>query len=190
MATSQFQATAGLLLDGVTIINGTIDVNGTANGIILDADGDTSIGASSDDQIDVKINGAADFSITSDSFNVLSGSTIAGPSSTFGTFIPIATQQNLSGAGAINVTSYYTAWTTTGANAGTLADGVVKGQLKKIQMVTDAGDGTLTPSHLSGGTTITFADIGDYVILYFNGTSWVMLESGNHADGSTAPAFA
>jgi len=190
MATSQFQASSGILLDGVNILNGTVDLNGTANALILDADGDTHISSPSDDQIDISINGSDDFTITSNSFNVLAGSTIAGPSSTFGTFIPISTQQNLSGAGAVNVTSYYTAWTTTGSNAGTLADGVVKGQLKKIQMVTDGGDGTLTPTNLSGGTTITFADVGDYVLLYFNGTAWVLLESGNHADGTSAPAFA
>ncbi len=34
-----------------------------------------------------------------------------------------AAQQALSGAGAINVTSFYTAWTTSGAQAGTLANG-------------------------------------------------------------------
>lgn len=188
--TSQFQASAGILLDGVNIQNGTVDLNGTANALILDADGDTHISSPNDDQIDIAINGSDDFTITSNSLNVLTGSTIAGPSSTFGTFIPIATQQNLSGAGAINITSYYTAWTTTGVNAGTLADGVVKGQLKKIHMVADGGDGTLTPSNLSGGTTITFGDVGDYVILYFNGTAWVMIESGNQSDGSSAPAFA
>lgn len=188
--TSQFQASSGVLLDGVNIQNGTVDLNGTANALILDADGDTHISAPSDDQIDISVNGSDDFTITSNSFNVLAGSTIAGPSSTFGTFIPIATQQSLSGAGAINVTSYYTAWTTTGTDAATLADGVVKGQLKKIQLVVDGGDGTLTPTNLSGATTITFADVGDYVILYFNGTAWVMIERGNVADGATAPAFA
>jgi hypothetical protein len=91
--------------------------------------------------------------------------------------IPLAAQQALSGAGAINVTSYYTAWTTTGANAGTLADGTQAGQRKKIRMVVDAGDGVLTPAHASGFTTITFNDVADVVELIWNGTAWVVIEN-------------
>lgn len=190
MSVTQVTSTSGWLIDGVAIINGTVDLNGTANALILDADGDTHISAPTDDQIDISVNGADDFTITSDSFNILTGSQIAGPSSTYVPLITLTSQQNLNGAGAINITSFYTAWTTTGANAGTLADGVVKGQLKKIKMIIDAGDGTLTPSHLSGGTTITFADLGDYVILAWDGTNWVAIELGNDADGSTAPVLA
>jgi hypothetical protein len=101
-----------------------------------------------------------------------------------------AVQQALSGAGAINVTSYYTAWTTTGVNAGTLADGTFVGQKKKIQLIVDGGDGTLTPVNLAGGTTITFADAGDFVVLRWDGTEWVVIERGNDADGATAPVVA
>lgn len=187
MAVSQFTASSGVLLDGVMLSAGTVDVNGTANALILDADGDTHISAPTNNQIDVAIGGADDFTFTANSFNVLSGSAIAGPSSTFAPLIPIAAQQALSGAGAINVTTFYTAWTTTGSDAGTLADGVVKGQLKKIKLIVDGGDGTLTPANLSGGTSITFADVGDYAILAFNGTAWVVIELGNDADGATAP---
>jgi hypothetical protein len=190
MAITQFTTSGGIMLDGVVLLNGTVDINGVANGLILDADGDTHISAPTNNQIDIGIGGADDFTFTANTFNVLAGSTIAGPTSTFGTFIPITSQQALSGAGAINVTSWYTAWTTTGTNAGTLADGVVKGQIKKIQMIVDGGDGTLTPSNLVGGTTITFADAGDYVVLYFNGSAWVMIEAGNAADGATAPVLA
>jgi hypothetical protein len=115
---------------------------------------------------------------------------ITGQGSTVVPVIPIAAQQALSGAGAINITSYYTAWTTTAANAGTLANGAQKGQLKKIQLIVDGGDGTLTPTSLSGGTTITFADAGDFAILCWNGTAWVAIELGNDADGATAPVLA
>lgn len=101
-----------------------------------------------------------------------------------------AAQQALSGAGAINVTTFYTAVTTTGANALTLADGAFPGQLKKIKMIVDGGDGTLTPTTLTGGTTITFADAGDYVLLLWDGDSWVPVELGNDADGATAPVLA
>lgn len=174
---TQFSATAGVLLDGILFLNGTLDLNGVVDALILDADGDTHISAPTDDQIDIAVGGADDFSITADSFNVLSGSTIAGPSSTFVPFIPFGVQQALSGAGAINITAYHTAWTTTAADAGTLADGVVKGQLKKITLVVDGGDGTITPTNLSGGTTITLNDANDTVTLMWNGTDWVVIEN-------------
>ena len=156
----------------------------------MDADGDTHIGASTDDTIDITVGGAKNFVISSNLLNVESGSAIGGSGSTFVPLIPLAAQQALSGAGAINITTYYTAWTTTSTDAGTLIDGVVKGQLKKIQMIVDGGDGTLTPSNLTGGTTITFADAGDYVILGWSGSSWIPLELGNAADGATAPVLA
>lgn len=102
----------------------------------------------------------------------------------------VAAQQALSGAGAINVTTFYTAWTTTGAEAGTLANGTVLGQLKKIKQIVDGGDGTLAPANLAGGTTITFADAGDYALLQWDGAEWVAIELGNDADGATAPVLA
>ena len=108
-------------------------------------------------------------------------------------YIPTASYQSLSGAGAINVTSFLTKWTTTGTQAGTLADGAKIGQLKKIQMIVDGGDGTLTPTNLVDGTTITFADAGDFVLLMWLGITaggWKILEAGNDADGATAPAVA
>lgn len=191
MGVTQYTTSSGgTTIENVNITNGVIDLNGVANALVLDADADTHISAPTDDQIDVSIAGADDFTFTTNSFNILSGSTIAGPSSTFVPLIPLAAQQDLSGAGAINVTSYYTAWTTTSTDAGTLTDGVVKGQLKKIQLIVDGGDGTLTPTNLSGGTTITFADAGDYVILGWSGSAWVALELGNDADGATAPVLA
>jgi hypothetical protein len=103
---------------------------------------------------------------------------------------PLGAPQALSGAGAINVTSYRTNWTTTAANAGTLADGTIEGQMKRIQLIVDAGDGTLTPANLAGGTTITFADAGDYAVLMWSAGEWRVLELGNDADGATAPVLA
>ena len=43
---------------------------------VLDADGDTTITADTDDQIDIKIAGADDFKFSANAFNVLSGSTL------------------------------------------------------------------------------------------------------------------
>lgn len=105
-------------------------------------------------------------------------------------WFPTGTAQSLSGAGAINVTSYLTKWTTTSTDAGTLADGTRTGQMKKIQLIVDGGDGTLTPTSLSGGTTITFADAGDTAILKWDGTNWVAIELSNDADGATGPVLA
>jgi len=83
--------------------------------------------------------------------------------------------QALSGAGAVNLTDLITEVTTTGADALTLADGTA-GQVKIIVMVADGGDGTLTPATLAGGTTITFNDVGDGVVLVYNDTvGWVVV---------------
>lgn len=81
------------------------------------------------------------------------------------------------GAGAINPDTLVTSLVTTGANALTLALGEVQGQIKIITMTTDGGDGTLTPAGLTGGTTITFNDVGDSVILLFLGTTWRILSN-------------
>jgi hypothetical protein len=85
------------------------------------------------------------------------------------------TVQSLSGAGAVNITTLTTAFTSTAAgNALTLADGTA-GQLKTIVYVAEAagGDtGVLTPANLGGGTTITFNAVGDSVTLQFIGADW------------------
>jgi hypothetical protein len=55
------------------------DLNGTE--LILDGDGDTSLHASTDDQIDVKIAGADDFTFTANTFTALAGSGVVIPDS-------------------------------------------------------------------------------------------------------------
>lgn len=174
---STYTLVGGQMIDGVLLLNGTADFNGTANALILDNDGDTSIGASVNNEIDVKIGGALDFTLTSNTLNVLAGSLIAGPSSTFVPFIPIATQQSMTDNVATNITTYNTLWTTTGAATSTLADGIVKGQLKKILMVAHGGNGVLTPANLTTYTTITFTAIGSYALLCWKDSAWVILES-------------
>lgn len=84
------------------------------------------------------------------------------------------TPQTLTGAGAVNITTASTLLVTTGADALTLADGA-EGQRKLIIMKTDGGDGTLTPTNLSNGTTITFDDAGDSADLVFLDGSWNMV---------------
>lgn len=83
--------------------------------------------------------------------------------------------QALGGPGAVNLTTYTTAFTSTAAgNALTLADGA-QGQIKNIVYVAEAagGDtGVLTPTNLGAGTTITFNAVGDSCQLQFIGTDW------------------
>lgn len=111
--------------------------------------------------------------------------------SMFAGFYPVAASQALSGAGAVNVTSYLTKLTSTGvAEAITLANGTQIGQLKKIQHVVDGGSSVLTPVSLSGGTTITFTTAGEIAILLWNGTAWVALELNNTTAGGASPALA
>jgi hypothetical protein len=85
------------------------------------------------------------------------------------------TIQSLSGAGAVNITTLTTAFTSTATgNALTLANGAA-GQLKMIVYVAEAagGDtGVLTPTNLGGFTTITFNAVGDSCLLQFIGTDW------------------
>lgn len=87
-----------------------------------------------------------------------------------------ATVQSLVGPGAINVISQITHITTTGADAFTLANGV-NGQTKIIVMIVDGGVGTLTPTTLAAGTTITFDAVGDSVHLLYTNSAWQIIGS-------------
>jgi len=82
--------------------------------------------------------------------------------------------ESFSGAGALNLTDLITEVTTTGADALTLANGSA-GQVKIVTMIVDGGNGTLTPATLAGGTTITFADVGDGVVLVYGTAGWVVV---------------
>ena len=59
----------------LTLDGGALDLDGEE--LVLDPDGDTSITADSDDQIDIKIAGADDFQFTANTFTIPSGSTVA-----------------------------------------------------------------------------------------------------------------
>jgi|TARA_B100000927_G_C16389061_1_gene438562 hypothetical protein len=98
------------------------------------------------------------------------------------TFLAFAqAEQSLTGAGAANVTSAVTAFTTntdnSGNNAVTLAAGTA-GQIKILytKVETSSGQTTVvTPAAFANGTTITFDAVGDAAILYYNGSTWVCL---------------
>ena len=79
--------------------------------------------------------------------------------------------QNISGPGAISVTTGVTFITTTGTEAYTLADGV-EGQFKIIIMKVDGGNATITPDNLVGYTAIRFNDVEDSVQFLYGSTGW------------------
>jgi hypothetical protein len=84
--------------------------------------------------------------------------------------------QALSGAGACNVTTVATLFTSSGsAQALTLADGTRAGQLKFISHVVDGGSGVLTPTTKTGFSTVTFTNVNDWACLIWSGSAWFVL---------------
>lgn len=85
------------------------------------------------------------------------------------------TVQTLNGAGAVDITTMTTAFTSSATgNALTLADGA-NGQIKTIVYVAEiagADTGILTPVNFGNGTTITFNNVGDSVTLQFIASNW------------------
>ncbi len=110
----------------------------------------------------------------------------------FAGFFPIGTAntaQSLSGAGAVNVTSYLTKVTTTGsAQALSMANGTQIGQMKRIWHVVDGGSAVLTTA-LSGATTITFTTANEFADLIWTGTNWCVLSLGNFTATGASPAL-
>jgi hypothetical protein len=83
-----------------------------------------------------------------------------------------ASNQALSGAGAVNLTDMLTSLTTTGATqALTLANGTV-GQIKIISHIVDGGSAVLTPTTKIGFSTITFTAVGDSAMLIYTASGW------------------
>lgn len=110
--------------------------------------------------------------------------------SMYASFYPSAAAQALSGAGAINVTSFLTNFTSTGgAQALTIASGAQIGQRKKVYHIVDGGSGVLTGVFV-GGTTITFTTAGEFADLIWTGAAWGVLELGNTTAGGAVPALA
>jgi hypothetical protein len=85
-----------------------------------------------------------------------------------------ATNQALSGAGAVNLTDMLTSVTSTGASqALTLANGTA-GQIKIIIHTVDGGSAVLTPTTKIGFSTITFTAVGDSAALIYTATGWAI----------------
>ena len=118
------------------------------------------------------------------------GITSVSSTKAFGGIIYMSEENALSGAGAIGITTYSTEWTTTAANAGTLANGTIVGQLKRIKMVVDGGDGTLTPASFGEHSAIVFSTVGDQVILGWNGSNWTVIATDSVLGTGATPVIA
>lgn len=91
--------------------------------------------------------------------------------------------QALSGAGAINIVTATTLFTSTGATqALTLADSTVAGQRKRVIHIVDGGSGVITQTTgaklTTGITTITFTNVYDWVELEWSGALWNVIGYG------------
>ena len=137
-----------------------IDLN--ANEMIIDLDGDTSITADTDDQIDIKIAGADDFRFTANTFTALSGSTIAAQALTATTItttgaIAIPNDGNIGSAGDADAIAISSSGVVTFSQSPVFPDGSLAVVDLDIDGATDIG-ADLTTSDLivvddgAGGT--------------------------------------
>jgi hypothetical protein len=114
----------------------------------LDADGDTSFTADTDDQIDIKIAGADDFKFSANAFNALSGSTITIDSG--------ATITNSGTASGFVVASAYSHSKATG-DGSTTAFTITSGRAVNDTLVFVNGICLVpTDDYTISGTTLTF----------------------------------
>lgn len=89
--------------------------------------------------------------------------------------------QTIAAAGAISLTSKVVNLALVGAGAVTLAapDATCQGYVKVVEMTVDNGDVTLALTNVEGqssGTTATFGDVGDKLVLVAGASKWVVLK--------------
>lgn len=169
----------------ITVIDGTAAAPGivstTGNAGIAFASGKIILSTAGNDRVDIDAQG----DININGGRGIEGGT-TGVGGYFAQFVPIAAQQNLTGPGAVTVTEYYTALTTTGTgDALTLAAGKVLGQVKKIQYVNKGAlldTAILTPSVTTGFATCTFNAVGNYAVFFYGGDGintpyWTCIEN-------------
>lgn len=107
--------------------------------------------------------------LTSTGLNTIGGDLLMAS----GKIVGFGAPQALSGAGAVDVVSLATLFTSTGgAQALTLADGTRAGQIKFIMHVVDGGSGVLTPTTKTNFTTVTFTNVYDWAALMWSGSAW------------------
>ena len=145
-----------LYSDGTNIVDagfsGALDVEGRE--LVLDADGDTSLTADTDDQIDIKIAGADDFRFTANTFTALSGSNFAGALTGNVTGNVSGTAATVTTAAQSNITSLGTLTTLTVDNV--IINGSTIGHTGDTDLITVAS-GIAT---VAGEVSMTTLDIG------------------------------
>ncbi len=87
--------------------------------------------------------------------------------------------ENVTGGGALSLTTAVSLISTTGVEAYTLADGTLEGQIKIISMKVDGGNATVTPDNYINGTSILFNNVNDTIVLMWHSTGWVQLARQN-----------
>lgn len=118
---------------------------------------------------------------------------ITGAGSTVVPVVPAAAAiQALIADGDITITQFLTTADTTAATiTSALPNGAQAGQLKKTTLVVDGGnDWVITPDSMSGGTSATFADVGDFILWQWTGAAWLAIDKGNMATGDDGPVIA
>ena len=88
------------------------------------------------------------------------------------------TVENITGGGAVSLTTGVSFITTTGTDAYTLADGV-EGQMKIIIMKAHGGNATITPDNLVGFTAVRFTDVNNSVMFLYGSTGWNIIALQN-----------
>jgi hypothetical protein len=130
------------------------DINGEE--LILDVDGDTSIQADTDDQIDIKIAGADDFKFTANNFNILSGSTLTIDSG--------ATITNSGTATGFNQITMVDQFRLTANYSIPTSEGSITSNLERSDSRGAASFGSIQMSESSG--IFTFPSTGFYLIIF------------------------
>ena len=121
---------------GQAITQNLTDMNGVE--LILDANGNTSITADTDDQIDIKIGGADDFQFTANTFTAQSGSTIAAQALT-ATTIAVSNDGTIGSAGDADSMAISSAGVVTFSQAPVFPDGSIAVVDLDIDGATDIG---------------------------------------------------
>lgn len=162
ITSSKIIAGTSMTMSGTAAITGNVTVN-TDKFTVTAASGNTTVGGT------LGVTGAT-----------ACGSTLAvtGASTHNAAMIMSATETAAThGATVVPLTTVYDGYTTdaTSAIAATLADGT-HGQLKVIKLtLKDTNNMVVTPANLAGGTTLTFDATGEYALLMFVGTAWVVI---------------
>ena len=93
------------------------------------------------------------------------------------------TVENITGGGAISLTTGVTFISTTGTEAYSLANGT-EGQVKIIIMKADGGNATITPDNLVGWTSVRLNDVHDNIQLMYGSTGWniIALQQASRID--------